>query len=75
MTNDKLRALADALDSDPARGMAVAADYLRAQAEPKPIPASGDDLGIYKRMADSYRNVELTEDSTTADAIRALGRQ
>ena len=26
------------------------------QAEPKPTPASGDDLGVYKGMADSYRN-------------------
>jgi hypothetical protein len=26
------------------------------QTEPKPAPASGDDLGVYKGMADSYRN-------------------
>ena len=26
------------------------------QAEPKPTPASGDDLNVYKEMADNYRN-------------------
>lgn len=30
------------------------------QAEPKPTPASGDDLSVYKEMADSYRNDEPT---------------
>lgn len=40
------------------------------QAEPKPTPASGDDLGVYKGMADSYRNdaeqAELKREPLTA---------
>lgn len=31
-----------------------------AEAEPKPTPASGDDLSVYKGMVDSYRNDEPT---------------
>jgi hypothetical protein len=43
----------DVLDSALRSSVRVVA---RGVAEPKPTPASGDDLGVYKGMADSYRN-------------------
>lgn len=78
MTPEQMRELADRL-SDPCSpdddDLETAADYLRAQAEPKPIPASGDDLGIYKRMADSYRNdaqAEPKRDQSMLDLLAVI---
>lgn len=43
-----------------------------APAEPKPTPASGDDLNVYKEMADNYRNDVQAEPKREDQPLRDL---